>query len=217
MTIQEEVLKHTWYQQIELGDGLVTPGIRKTVWEMYGLPTSLTGLTVLDVGSADGYFAFEAEKRGAKSVVAIDVWGREYDGGVKAAVDCGFRLLKRYFKSNVIQKVQSVYELDPRYDGVFDVVLFPQILYHLQNPLLALQKLFSVTGQKLFLETALDLENVDKPAMRYYPTNELCGDPTNWWGPNKLCVIEMLQTVGFKNVQVTWTNGERAAFIAIKE
>jgi hypothetical protein len=40
------------------------------------------------------------------------------------------------------------------------------------------------------------------PAMRFYPTKELEGDPTNWWGPNPEAVKGMLKAVGFRKVEI---------------
>src|ERR1700722_811980 len=64
-----------WYHVIELGQGTVTPGwfdMRPFVGH-YGLPDRLDGLRVLDVGSWDGFWAFEMERRGAAEVVALDL------------------------------------------------------------------------------------------------------------------------------------------------
>ncbi len=38
--------------------------------------------------------------------------------------------------------------------------------------------------------------------MAFYPTNELNGDPSNWWGPNVPAVEAMLATVGFRKVEL---------------
>ncbi len=40
--------------------------------DRYGLPADLSGLRVLDVGTFEGFWAFELERRGA-SVTALDV------------------------------------------------------------------------------------------------------------------------------------------------
>jgi tRNA (mo5U34)-methyltransferase len=66
--------RYLWYHTIDLGNGLVTPGqydYRDTV-EQFGFPDDMRGMTVLDVGSATGYFAFEFEKRGAR-VVSVEL------------------------------------------------------------------------------------------------------------------------------------------------
>jgi tRNA (mo5U34)-methyltransferase len=69
-----------WWHSIDLGDDIVTPG-RKTptihdreLAEL-ALP-ELRGRTVLDVGTWDGFYAFAAERLGARRVVALDhfVW-----------------------------------------------------------------------------------------------------------------------------------------------
>jgi SAM-dependent methyltransferase len=56
-----------WYHTIDLGDGLITPGLydyRPTL-PAFHFPENMEGMTVLDVGSATGFFAFEFERRGA--------------------------------------------------------------------------------------------------------------------------------------------------------
>ena len=70
-----------WWHSIDLGHGVVTKGFKKTPetlqseLESLRLP-DLRDKTVLDIGAWDGFFSFEAEKRGAKRVVAFDhhIW-----------------------------------------------------------------------------------------------------------------------------------------------
>src|SRR5215467_3769960 len=65
-----------WYHSIDLPDGRVIEGflsigeLRERFAE-FPLPPDLSGKRVLDIGTWDGWFAFEAERRGAE-VVAID-------------------------------------------------------------------------------------------------------------------------------------------------
>jgi tRNA (mo5U34)-methyltransferase len=66
--------RYYWYHTIDLGDGLITPGIydyRETI-NAFGFPEDMRGMTVLDVGSASGFFAFEFEKRGAR-VISVEL------------------------------------------------------------------------------------------------------------------------------------------------
>ena len=54
-----------WFQKIELAPGMVTPGWsdpRTEKLPLFGLPEDLTGLRVLDIGCAEGFFSFEAER-----------------------------------------------------------------------------------------------------------------------------------------------------------
>ena len=39
-----------------------------------------------------------------------------------------------------------------------------------------------------------------KPRMAFYPGAELHGDPTNWWSPNKACMLAMLRDVGLGHI-----------------
>ncbi len=59
-----------WYHTIDLGDGLVTPGLYdyRATLDNFDFPADMSGMTVLDVGSATGFFAFEFERRGARVV-----------------------------------------------------------------------------------------------------------------------------------------------------
>src|SRR5258708_4233384 len=56
-----------WYHTVDLGDGLVTPGSYdyRDALPRFGFPEDMRGMSVLDVGSATGFFAFEFERRGA--------------------------------------------------------------------------------------------------------------------------------------------------------
>jgi SAM-dependent methyltransferase len=66
--------RYYWYHTLDLGDGLITPGLydyRETLGA-FGFPEDMSGLTVLDVGSATGFFAFEFERRGAR-VISVEL------------------------------------------------------------------------------------------------------------------------------------------------
>lgn len=63
-----------WYHTIDLGDGLVTPGMYdyRSTLAAFRFPETMCGMRVLDVGSATGFFAFEFEKRGGR-VVSVEL------------------------------------------------------------------------------------------------------------------------------------------------
>jgi tRNA (mo5U34)-methyltransferase len=100
-----------------------------------------------------------------------------------------------------------VLELDPERLGRFDLVLLLGVLYHMRHPLLALERVASVTGRQLILETAVDCTWTRRPAAAFYPGHALGLDPTNWWGPNPEAVVGMLQAVGFSRVEVVSPDG----------
>jgi tRNA (mo5U34)-methyltransferase len=181
-----------WFHTIDVGQGVVTPGEsgNQRTLRRLGLPQRLDGLNVLDVGASDGFYSFEAERRGAQRVLAIDTfcsWGTRE----------GFDLARRALRSRVEDKRIDVFELSPDTTGVFDLVLFLGVLYHLRHPLLALERIFSITGSHLILETHVDLLHCRRPAVAVY---------TGGCGPNTAAVIAMLRSVGFRRVAIVSQN-----------
>jgi len=200
--LRSRVAAHRWYHTIDLGEGVITPGVDDTRHRLgrIALPASLTGLSVLDIGAWDGFFSFECERRGARRVVAADHFSWHGAGwGTKA----GFQLAREALGSRVTDIDIDVMDLSSERVGTFDLVLFLGVLYHLPHPLLALEKVASVTGGTLILETVVDLVGLQRPAVAFYPGRDLNNDPTNWWGPNPAAVAGMLETVGFQNVRTT--------------
>ncbi len=82
--LRSEINKISWFHSIDLGNGLVTPGwegpATKRKLGRLGLPDDLSGLTVLDIGAWDGFFSFEAERRGAARVLATDSYSWSGNG-----------------------------------------------------------------------------------------------------------------------------------------
>jgi len=200
--LQAEIAKIPfWYHRIDLGDGIVTPGRADTKWgqtgDFIGMPSSLSGKTVLDIGAWDGFYSFEAERRGAKRVLATDQFA-----WTTPEAKAGFTLARRALKSTVEDMNVDVMDLSAERVGVFDVVMFLGVLYHMRHPMLAMEKVASVTGGQLIVETHVDLLDVTRPAMAFYPGSELSGDATNWCGPNPAMVLAMLQVAGFRKAVV---------------
>ena len=194
---QDEVNALSWYHTIDLGNGAVTPGTFNTLKyvDRYGIPASLAGLSVLDIGAYDGFFTIEAKRRGARRVVALDRWGLPDSPDRR-----GFDLAVKATGVGVESVLGDVYELAPSTAGTFDIVFFFGVLYHLKYPLLALERIASVARGSLMLETHLDALSTSLPAMAFYPGAELENDATNWCGPNPEAVEAMLKVAGFPNV-----------------
>jgi tRNA (mo5U34)-methyltransferase len=76
------------------------------------------------------------------------------------------------------------------------------VLYHVKHPLLALERVFSVTRELLIMSTFVDATWTRRPAAAFYPGAEANRDPANWWGPNPAAVIAMLETAGFTRVDL---------------
>jgi tRNA (mo5U34)-methyltransferase len=154
----------------------------------------LTGKSVLDVGARDGYFSFAAERFGASRVLAIDKgnWGKP--GGKRS-----FERSRKALTSHVEDLEMDVLDLSPETVGRFDVVLFLGMLFHMRHPLLALERVASVSKELLVVETLVDMTFLRSPAAAFYPS-ETRTEKSNWWGPNRAAVLGMLETVGFAKV-----------------
>jgi tRNA (mo5U34)-methyltransferase len=195
--LRAEVSTISWFHSIPLGFGIVTPGVDRSMERLprIGIPEDLRGMTVLDIGAWDGFFSFEAERRGAARVVATDshAWR---DIGKQ-----GFELARRALGSKVEDRDLDVLDLSPESVGVFDLVLFLGVLYHMKDPFAGLERMASVVRDQVIVGTAVDLVGLKRPAAAFYPGEELNDDPTNWWGPNPAAVKAMLRAVGFDRVK----------------
>lgn len=195
-----------WWHSIDLGNGEITPGARShaelhEIYASFGLPEDLTGKRVLDIGCWDGFFSFEMERHGA-DVVAIDCWRPQT-----------FFEARQILNSRVEFHEKSVYELTRNELGSFDIVLMLGVLYHLQHPLLALQRVCELSRNLAIIESHV-VDNVlrsDVPIMEYYEMDELGGQYDNWWGPNVKCMTGMLRTAGFVRTEVAFQTEARAA------
>lgn len=217
-----------WYHRIEVRPGIVTPGINDSAGALAGLdlPADCTGLRALDIGARDGFFSFELERRGAQ-VLAID--SMEPD-------QTGFPVARELLGSQVEYLVANLYDLDPDVHGTFDIVLFFGVLYHLRDPLLALDRIWSVCREDaiLALETQV-LENavllpdgsfralrelhpvLDEIALaQFHPGDSLRGDHTNYWSPNAACTRGLLHDAGFA-VTGELVQGARGIFHARRD
>ena len=198
--LMDDINQINWWHRIDLGNGITTPGRddSPTKLEQIKLPENLNGLSVLDIGAWDGFFSFECERRGANRVVALDkyVWERP-DIGKR-----GFNLARRVLGSKVEDVELQVLDVSPERVGVFDLVLFLGVLYHMRHPLLALERIASVTRKHLILETHVDMNEHDRPVLAFYPEDECASDCTNWFGPNRAAVEAMLKVVGFQKVEL---------------
>ncbi|MBI3208195.1 MAG: DUF1698 domain-containing protein, partial [Candidatus Solibacter usitatus] len=194
-----------FYHSIPLPDGKVLEGIlpldvlQERVRE-FPIPERLDGKRVLDIGTWDGYFAFEMERRGAE-VMAIDSTEVE-----------NFYHARRMVASKVDYRVQDVCDLSVERNGRFDIVLFMGVLYHLKHPLLALERVCEVTKEMAIVESFVTNEAVtgELPTLQFYETNELLGQIDNWCGPNAQCLLAFCRTAGFARAELLRINRQRA-------
>jgi tRNA (mo5U34)-methyltransferase len=204
--IRAHVERLTWYHTIDLGSGLVTPGIfdHRPYLPFFGIPKDLSGRTVLDIGAASGFFSFEMERRGGL-VTATDLPSMtDHDFGpvYRATVDVPgddsyirqpFLLAREILGSKVVRREISVYEMTPESLGTFDFVLCGSLLLHLTDPVRALWKIRNVTRGLAIIATVINPRASGEPAALFYGNRR--GDV--WWIPNRAGLEAMVQSAGF--------------------
>lgn len=225
-----------WWHSIPLGEGVVTDGTKAPATMQHEIDAlrlpDLVGRSVLDIGAWDGGFSFEAERRRAARVVALDhfIWSVDlealphYLGRCAAAGERpepwpdvpevwkpeelpgkeGFDVAHEALGSHVEAVAADFHSMDLEPLGRFDVVLYLGVLYHVTDPLGSLTRLFQVTGDLALVET----EMLAVPGAEQYGVcefidqDDLARDPTNWWVPNAKALVAMLRAAGFSRVEL---------------
>lgn len=194
----------TWHQKFQIAEGVWSPGVNDIDQLLLrsGLPLNLEGLSVLDIGTTNGAVAFEAEKRGSRNVIALDI----FDNHV-----FGFEKLRSHLGSSVKFVQGSVYELENLFSEQFDIVIFFGVLYHLRHPLLALDAIRGITSGYCLMETAVLTDGTDAPYQNlaaFHRHGELNGDSSNWWSPSISTLKAWCLSSGF-SFEELWGNGQR--------
>lgn len=211
--ILEKVNKRKWYHKFEILPGIITPGVcpvnAKHIFDFrYKLEEDLTGKKILEIGTWDGPYAFELERRGAL-VTAIDI----HDPDVTS-----FNTAKEILKSKVNYIRSSIYNIPEEFRGQFDIVIFFGVFYHLKHPLLAFEKINSLLKEggtllfegECFTHYAETLNNnkignkilmsliamSDIPITLSYPGK--FKKLPNWFIPNLSCLKGWLLASGFE-------------------
>lgn len=194
---------------------------------------SLKGLRVLDLACNSGGFSIEASRLGADHVLGIDIVDRYLEQArfVKAALGV----------ENVDLKKLDVHDLSEESVGKFDVTFCFGLLYHLENPVLAMRRIGSVTGRTMLVDTNTIVTNDRKTPMwrMSFPSPKTSPDQkgasTNLWRdreycqfkPNATAVRRLLKFLGFKKVRLIapdsenlpkqYLEGRRSTFLAVRD
>jgi len=204
-----------WYHTIDVAPAVSTPGwydLRHVV-DLLPWP-DVRGKRCLDIGTFDGFFAFELERRGAAEVVAIEMpdheqWDWPPDtrpGGpnadavaeyAKLKVGSGFKVLADLFGSRAQWRALNVYDVSPAELGTFDIVTCGSLLLHLRDPVRALEAIRSVCRGHLLssesIELWLSIFGRGRPLFRLSGTGHAC----QWWLPNAAGHRRLLWSAGF--------------------
>jgi SAM-dependent methyltransferase len=207
-----------WYHTLELPGGVVTPGhidLRTVAKRL--LPDDLKGRRALDVGTFDGFWAFELERRGAE-VVAIDLGAVEESQippNNRALVEReakqfdvklgrGFDIASELLDSRVTRVICDVLELTPEaIGGPVDIAFLGALLIHLRDPVRALEQIFQtlVPGGGLYQLEAISLPLTLRHPRSPVATMQTLGTGFNWWYPNWATLRTWLRTAGFADIR----------------
>jgi tRNA (mo5U34)-methyltransferase len=196
-----ELAQKGWYHSFELPDGSVIPGVmslqwQRERWQRFPIPADLHGKRLLDIGTWDGWFSFEAERRGAE-VTSVD----------RVEIPNYLRM-HRLLVSKAAYRNMDFFEISAAKLGTFDIVLCLGVLYHLRHPSLAIEILCGLAAEVAIVDTFVtdgamwrDHRN-DIPTMEFYETDELNGRMDNWVGPTVGCLLAMCRAAGFARAEL---------------
>jgi SAM-dependent methyltransferase len=202
--IKDKILELSpWYHEIYLGKGFITGPLMASAMKEEWASTrrvragiDYTGKMVLDLGAADGMWAFEAEDLGAKTIVAADMGQSSYIPRLLFAKQIRQSKVIPYF-GVIVQDLYNRLDCFFTYHSngeLFDVVQNLGLLYHVRDPLLVLSESRRCIkeGGDLLLETAVYLDDSKESlALLNYPEGRIYNDESTWWAPNKSCLLAM--------------------------
>jgi tRNA (mo5U34)-methyltransferase len=206
-----------WYHSIDFPGGLSSAGLfdHRGLPPRLPIPASLAGQRCLDIGTSDGFWAFEMERRGAEEVVAIDLPDpAQQDLTVGVSLEKGssprslatFELAREALGSQVEWRAMNVYDLSREAIGRFDFVFMGSLLLHLRDPVAALTAVRSVVAGRLLsfdsISPMLTVLAPRTPAATLHAMSR-----SEWWIPNKAARVREIEAVGFRVLGsggVTW-------------
>lgn len=159
----------------------------------FHLPEDLDGMSVLDVGTASGFFAMECARRGA-SVTAVDLvlWDAHH-WAIAEKMNWAVRRVQR-----------DIYDLNSSF-GQFDLVICGSLLLHLPDPLGAITRLRSVCRGRAIVSTACPEHDETPPGD--VPVCEFVGEPREggaywvYWNIGTEALKRMFLAAGFDRVE----------------
>ena len=193
----QAISQYKFYHNIQLTDNVSTKGRSDFVpaqelCKMLLRRLDVPGKRVLDIGCRDGLFSFLAESLGAEEVLAID------NDLSKGATE----LLIPFFQSKITMKELNLYDLRAEDVGLFDIVIFPGVLYHLRYPFWGLKTIRDVlkVGANLIVETAVYRGTSRKPLLYCPIGDDSPYEPTSCTYFNKKGLIDTMTSLGFETI-----------------
>ncbi len=203
----------------------------------------VAGKSVLDVGAATGFLSFEAEKRGAASVLSFDMsdarqqtflpfkdklfyrdrerWARQYGAEIEQWKNA-YWLCHRLLGSKAEVYYGNIYEL-PAELGEFDIAIVGSVLEHLKDQISALASIARLTKETIVIVSPL--LQTDERIARF---EALAGNPDadfTWWTYSLGVYAEVFAMLGFRIAKVSHANyyymygdrfEERSTIVAVR-
>lgn len=191
----------------------------------------LRGKSVLDVGTANGFLSYEAEKRGASEVVSFDLadatsqhllpfkdslYFTDHAKWCTVANDSyerwrnGYWMAHRLYGSKAKMFYGDIYDL-PKDLGMFDVTIVASVLEHLRDQISAMGSVARLTKSTMIIVSSV-MESEDRAAL-------FVGDATkpennySWWVYTLGVYREVLSMLGFRIAALT-KNWYRCPFMS---
>jgi len=157
---------------------------------------SLSGKRVLEIGCNAGFWCIQARLAGADYVQGVDVSEKNAEQARFIRDIIGL--------DNLDYRALNATEVSPQILGEYDVVLFLGLLYHLDKPIEALERLYAVTREFAVIDTNLARSDVspDVPVLKLEEDQVHEQNVSNRVAlvPTKSAVPVMLKYVGFREV-----------------
>jgi SAM-dependent methyltransferase len=156
---------------------------------------SLAGNRVLDIGCNAGFWSIQASRAGADRVLGIDA--------SRINIEQAQFISRLVELKNVDYQVVNTYDMSHRLLASFDITFFLGILYHLDKPMEALERLHEVTGKFAVIDTQLSnmqlpLLQLQKDDVSYYHNQSHANSFALI--PSEAAVPVMLKSAGFREV-----------------
>ncbi len=227
--IQEQIEQlGPWFYEFDLGPAGHTPSslpdavrpIHATRLEMvnraviHHFGVRLPNVRAIDVGCHEGFYSIAMARNGVKHVLGVDVRAANLRKARFVSSALGLK--------NISWLEANCEQLNPEQHGQFDLTLFLGILYHLENPMLALRNISAITTEMCVIETQVvaEVEGSAEWGWRewtrpyhgvlalidesgeYYADNAETGASPIATCPSPRALEFMLRQAGFRSVQM---------------
>ncbi len=231
--IEREIERYFWHYPFEFGGRLIDAhhvgfrGLRGRHYRRYLhiFPAllsltggTLAGYTVLDVGCNAGFWSIQARLAGAERVLGVDASQQN--------IDQARFIIRVTGLDGIDYVVMSAYGISKRRIGEFDIGLFLGLLYHLDKPLMALERLYEVTRKIVVIDTRVTWSRRARLTLRADVVHDQNVTSGLAFVPSPKAVIWMLHHVGFRQIYVIprttlrlppdYLLGLRKAFVAMR-